>query len=197
MLLPGRALSGRFRRLAQALTGPKVGLDCLTFWNEEVDELPYRREFTLPPVIAQLVAAQNKPREHYRSAGLKFTLDGNLVGDIGEAVAAELFGIKLVPANGTGIDGHTPDGRSVQVKATGTGRRPVFRCVDIRADHLLFFDIDFDNLKGTVVFNGPEHVALAKMPETWNGQRPVSKVQIKAADALVDNEDRLLRVDVG
>ncbi|MGR9449204.1 DUF6998 domain-containing protein [Rhizobium leguminosarum] len=43
-------------------------------------------------------------------------LDGKLVGDIGEAVAAELFGLTLKPGGGTGIDGHTPDGRSVQVR---------------------------------------------------------------------------------
>ena len=150
----------------------------------------------MPPVVKELVAARNRLREHYKSAGLKFTLDGNLVGDIGEAIAAELFGIKLVAANGTGIDGHAADGRSVQVKATGTGRGPVFRHVDTRADHLLFFDIDFENLKGEVIFNGPEHIALTKMPEAWIGQRPVSKVQIRAADALVPIEDRLKRVDV-
>lgn len=157
--------------------------------------MPYSREFSLPPVVAELVAARNRLREHYKAAGLKFTLDGNLVGDIGEAIAAELFGLKLVAANGTGIDGHAADGRSVQVKATGTGRGPVFRHVDTRADHLLFFDIDFENLKGTVIFNGPENLALAKMPEAWIGQRPVSKVQIRAADALVPIEDRLKRLD--
>lgn len=173
-----------------------VGLDCLTCSSNEIAKLPYRRDFSLPPVVAGLVTARNKLREHFRSAGLKFTLDGNLVGDIGEAIAAELFGIKLVPVNGTGIDGHAPDGRSVQVKATGTGRGPVFRCLDVRAEHLLFFEFDFDNLSGTVIFNGPERIALAKMPEQWNGQRPVSRVQIRAADALVENEHRLLRVDV-
>lgn len=158
-------------------------------------KMPYRREFALPPVIADLVAARNKLREHYKSVGLKFTLDGNLVGDIGESIAAELFGVQLVPGNGTGIDGHATDGRSVQVKTTGTGRGPVFRCVDTRAEHLLFFDIDFENLKGEVIFNGPEHVALANMPEAWIGQRPVTKVQIRAADILVDMGDRLRRVD--
>ncbi|MBB6469441.1 hypothetical protein HNQ96_005331 [Aminobacter lissarensis] len=159
--------------------------------------MPYRREFILPPVVADLVAARNKLREHYKSASLKFTLDGNLVGDIGEAVAAEIFGIRLVCGNGTGIDGHAADGRSVQVKATGTGRGPVFRCVDTRADHLLFLDFDFESLGGEIIFNGPEHVALANMPEAWIGQRPVSKVQIRAADALVPIEDRLMREDVG
>ncbi|RWN31100.1 MAG: hypothetical protein EOR97_13005 [Mesorhizobium sp.] len=152
------------------------------------------RIFQLPPVVAQLVAARNSLREHYQSAGLKFTLDGKLVGDIGEAIAAELFGIMLVAGNGTGIDGHASDGRSVQVKATGTGRGPVFRCIESRADHLLFFDIDFERLKGEVIFNGPEKVALMKMPEIWTGQRPVTKTQIRAADGLVDEKDRLPRI---
>lgn len=73
--------------------------------------------FYLPPVVTELLSARNRLRDHYRSAGLTFTLDGNLVGDIGEAIAAELFGITLSARNGTGIDGHAPDGRSVQVKA--------------------------------------------------------------------------------
>jgi hypothetical protein len=98
-------------------------------------------DFALPPVITGLVAARNRLRAHYGSVGLRFTFDGNLVGDIGEALAAELFSIKLISRGGTGIDGHAPDGRSVQVKATGTGRGPVFRNVDTRADHLLFFEL--------------------------------------------------------
>jgi len=53
-------------------------------------------------------------RDHYQQilgsqgsdARLEFTLDGNLVGDIGEALAAQLFGIRLVHAKATeGIDG--------------------------------------------------------------------------------------------
>ena len=76
-------------------------------------------EFDLPPAIADLVAARNKLRAHYASAGLKFTLDGNLVGDLGEAIAVELFGLQLVEARSTaGIDGRAPDGRTVQVKAS-------------------------------------------------------------------------------
>lgn len=66
--------------------------------------------FALPPVITDLVVARNRLRDHYRSAALEFTLDGNLIGDIGEAVAAELFGLKLSPRNGTGIDGQASDG---------------------------------------------------------------------------------------
>ncbi|MFC0284762.1 DUF6998 domain-containing protein [Camelimonas abortus] len=158
--------------------------------------MPYRRHFRLPPIVAELVSARNKLRSHYAAVGLRFTLDGNLVGDIGEAVACELFGLRILSGNGTGVDAQHPDGRTVQIKATGTGRGPVFRCVNPRADHLLFFEFDFEALSGEIVFNGPESIAIAKMPSAWVGQRPVTKVQIRAADQLVPIEDRLKRVDI-
>ncbi|CAN7238829.1 hypothetical protein LJR255_000939 [Pararhizobium sp. LjRoot255] len=152
------------------------------------------RIFDLPPVITELVLARNRLRDHYHSAALDFTLDGNLIGDIGEAVAAELFGLQLSPRNGTGIDGHAPDGRTVQVKATGTNRGPAFRMVDTRAQHLLFLEFDLDNLKGEIVFNGPEEVALRFLARSWVGQRSLTKRQIRQADTLVPENQRLLRI---
>lgn len=150
------------------------------------------KEFLLPPVIANLVRARNQLRAHYFSTGLKFTLDGNLVGDLGEAVAAELFHIRLTPARSTqGIDGYAPDGRTVQVKATGTRRGPAFRFVETRADHLLFFDLDFERACGMVVFNGPEHIATAALPTQFTGQRSLTPLQIRAADARVQPAERL------
>ena len=151
-------------------------------------------EFDLPDVITGLLGARNRLRDHYHSAGLEFTLDGNLVGDIGEAVAAELFGIQLSARNGTGIDGHALDGRSVQVKASGRGRGPAFRMVDKRADHLLFFSFDFEACKGVVTFNGPEHVAIALLPSSWIGQRSLTLAQVRRADGLVSAADRLRRL---
>ena len=148
--------------------------------------------FKLPPAIAHLIAARNLLREHYKEVGLEFTLDGNLVGDIGEAIAAEIFGIKLVPTKSTmGIDGYAPDGRTVQVKATGRGRGPAFRLVETKADHLIFFDLDFEAGAGLVVFNGPEHVATAALPKIFVGQRSLTPLQIRAADARIASSDRL------
>jgi hypothetical protein len=140
------------------------------------------------------VLARNRLRDHYASAALNFTLDGNLIGDIGEAVAAELFGLELSARNGTGIDGHAPDGRTVQVKATGTKRGPAFRMVDTRAQHLLFLEFDLDNLEGEVVFNGPEEIALQFLPSSWVDQRSLTNRQIRRADALVEEDQRLLRI---
>lgn len=153
-------------------------------------------QFPLPPAVADLVAARNRLRSHYLAVGLKFTIDGNLVGDLGEAIAAELFGITLTPGRSTeGIDGYAPDRRSVQVKATGTGRGPAFRLIETKADHLLFFDLDFERAVGIVVFNGPEKIATTLLPTTFSGQRMLTRQQIRAADARVALEDRLPIVD--
>ncbi|WP_420973173.1 DUF6998 domain-containing protein [Brucella ciceri] len=47
-----------------------------------------------------------------------FAPDGNLIGNLGDAQAADIFGIKFISRTSTGVDGHAPDGRSVQVKPT-------------------------------------------------------------------------------
>lgn len=156
--------------------------------------------FDLPPAIAELVAARNRVRDYYKDllarggheVSLEYTLDGNLVGDIGEALAVELFGIKLVSNKShPGIDGRSPCGKTVQVKATGRGLGPAFRPVETRADHLLFFDLDFDRCKGTVFYNGPEHPVIATLPASWVGQRLVSRSRLLALNQALSDEDRL------
>ena len=160
--------------------------------------------FPLPPAIAVLLDARDAVRAHYHevlriqgsSVQLDFTLDGNLVGDIGEAIAAELFGVRLVETRSTeGIDGYAPDGRTVQVKATGTKRGPAFRRTEIRADHLLFFCLDFESATGTVAYNGPEHYVTRHLPPNQRDQRLISRGRIRSADALVVSKERLVRVD--
>ncbi|GGE00205.1 hypothetical protein GCM10011390_18760 [Aureimonas endophytica] len=149
------------------------------------------RSFELPPIIEDLVKARNALRDHYRASGLSFTLDGNLLGDLGEALAAELFGIVLVGRSVTGIDGHASDGRSVQVKASASGRGAAFRMVETRADHLIFFSLDVETLTGIVDFNGPEAMAVKRLPASWVGQRSLTLGQLRAADREVADIDRL------
>lgn len=158
----------------------------MTFTTDQQD-----RDFLLPPILRELVQARNSVRDHYGSSSLTFTFDGNLVGDLGEAVAADLFGLRIAPRNGTGIDGFAPDGRSVQVKASCTGRGPAFRMVETRADHLLFFHLDLEECTARLLFNGPEHIALACLKTPWTGQRMISVPAIKAADQRVPADQRL------
>lgn len=163
--------------------------------------LPKRMVFDLPPAIAQLLKARDKLRDHYRTVlaernshvSLSFTLDGNLVGDIGEAIAAELFDIRLVETKSTeGFDGYVRNtDKTVQIKATGTGRGPAFRRTQTRADYLLFFDLDFARARGEVVFNGPEHYATVLLPDDFSGQRSLSRKQIRQANDRVPDDERL------
>ncbi|WP_247996821.1 DUF6998 domain-containing protein [Brucella tritici] len=154
----------------------------------------------LPHEVKALFEARNQLRDSMNTgiAGtgsevqLKFTLDGNLVGDIGEALSVINFGIKLVDtASHPGIDGYAPDGRSVQVKATGTGRGAAFRQTEIEADHLIVFDLDLQNAAATVIFNGPERYIRDLLPKPIVGQRSVGRSQLIKADLIVQQHERL------
>ncbi|WP_091145781.1 hypothetical protein [Novosphingobium sp. CF614] len=147
--------------------------------------------FKLPPSISKLVSARNELKDHYKDIDLRFTFDGNLVGDLGEAVAADLFGIMLTGRSNEGIDGYAPDGRSVQVKASGTKRGAPFRLVETSADHLLFFHFDYDQCIGEVVYNGPEEPVRHVLPASWDGQRSVSAAAFRRLNKLVSDGDRL------
>lgn len=90
---------------------------------------------------------------------------------------------------------YAPDGRSVQIKATGTRRGPAIRPRATRADHLLFFRLDFADATGTVAFNGPERDVTHFLPAGQYGQRMISLARLSAANALVSPTDRLPRFD--
>ena len=133
--------------------------------------VPTDRILKLPDVIANLVAACQAVRKHYRAVHgdrLLFTLDGNLVGDIGEALAVKYFGIKLNDRGGEGIDGTASDGRSVQVKTTGTGRGAVFRDTE-HAHYLLFFSVDFAACTASIVYNGAGGVGPCEAATVLDG----------------------------
>ena len=155
-----------------------------------------RDEFTLrlPDVIVGLVSAREAMRDHYRPVHgdrLLFTFDGNLVGDIGEALAVEYFQIQLSRKCGAGADGVAPDGTTVQVKATGTGRGAVFRDTELHAHRLLFFSIDFASCSASVVYNGLEAPVRDRLKRPWPGQRSVSMARMRKLDRCVCAEDRL------
>ena len=158
-------------------------------------EIAAGRPFALPPAIKCLVAAQKKLRDHYESATkgrLEFTFDGNLVGDIGEALAVELFGLDLTQSKSSeGVDGTAPDKRTVQVKTTGTGRGPAFRKTKLDAQQLLVFSIDFGGCCATLVYNGPEYPVRDVLPSTWTGQRSVSMKALKDLNESLSASERL------
>lgn len=48
----------------------------------------------------------------------KFTLDGRLVGDLGEILVEQDYNLDLYSGLAKHHDGETPDGRKVQIKTT-------------------------------------------------------------------------------
>ena len=106
--------------------------------------------------------------------GRKFTLDGHLVGSIGEVVAAYIFDLDLNPASTLGHDATTRDGRNVEIKLT-QGRSVAIRH---EPEHLIVMH----RPKGgpiKIIYNGPGSLAwtaAGKMQK--NGQRPISLTRL-------------------
>ncbi|MCD2515520.1 hypothetical protein LQ564_04255 [Massilia sp. G4R7] len=129
----------------------------------------------LPEVIKNLWAAQQALAEHYNDTGLKFTLDGRLVGDIAEAIALQHFNLLLPQSRTGGVDAITPTGKTVQVKATGNPKSgPAFTPGRGCADYLLFFAINFEANTASVIYNGPEAPVRALLPsQGWAGTKVI------------------------
>jgi hypothetical protein len=86
----------------------------------------------------------------------KFTLDGRLVGDIGEILVEERYDISLFVGMSPHHDGETKDGRLVQIKAT------MKRNLTFPADHIPEYYLGIKiNRDGSFdeVFNGPGSIA--------------------------------------
>ncbi len=119
--------------------------------------------------------------------GRKFTLDGHLVGSVGEVVAAYMFGLDLARASSLGHDAYSRDNRRVEVKFT-QGSSVAIRH---EPEHLVVLH----RPKGgpvRVVFNGPGLPAWsAAGAAQTNGQRPISLTKLSTLDRAIDTGDRL------
>jgi hypothetical protein len=83
----------------------------------------------------------------------RFTIDGRLVGDIGEIIAAAEFDVTLNEVGQAEHDGKTSEGRLVQVKATFLDALTFRKTPEL----YLGFKLNRDG-SHEVVFNGPGHV---------------------------------------
>lgn len=80
----------------------------------------------------------------------EFTIDGRLVGDIGEIIATLEYEVELFDVLCKGYDGRMPDGRLVQVKATFKNSL-TFRSVP---DYYLGLKL-YEDGRHEEVYNGP------------------------------------------
>ncbi|NVK13117.1 MAG: hypothetical protein HWE35_02955 [Rhodobacteraceae bacterium] len=136
----------------------------------------------LPEAVNTLFEARADLETQFMGSGLKFTLDGKLVGDIGEAIASQAFDLEIIANNSPGIDALTADGKTVQIKATGNPKGAAhFRPNDTGAEFLIVLLLDYRNRRAEVVFNGPEAGVRAYLIEntTFTSQRSVSVSKLR------------------
>jgi hypothetical protein len=119
--------------------------------------------------------------------GRKFTLDGHIVGSVGEVCAAYHYDLELLPASTKVHDAKSKDGTQVQIKATQGN------AVGLRAEpeHLLVLFLA-SNGEMAEVFNGPGQIVWkACGPMQKNGQRRISVKKLRDLMATVDSSVKL------
>ena len=122
--------------------------------------------------------------------GRRFTLDGHMIGSIGEVIATEAFDLNLLPNSTPEHDATACDGRLVQIKATQRDRIALSAC----PEHLLVLRID-GNGSWYVVYNGPGKPVWERAGKMQkNGQRPISLAALKTLMLEIDSGDQLVRV---
>ena len=119
----------------------------------------------------------------------KFTLDGHLVGSIGEVFAAYSYDLELLPSSAERHDARTRDGREVQIKATQGMRTVALRSCP---DYLIVLRISGETGDIAEVYNGPGMPvwdACGKVVS--NGTRPISLRKLAALTANVSADQRI------
>lgn len=146
----------------------------------------------LPDTVRTVAVARKSLCDEYAGSGLSFTPDGKFVGDLGEAIAAKVFGITL--KQGTHIDGISRCNKPVQIKASGRKNGAIyFRPTDF-ADasnvHLIAIFIDWEECEAEIIYNGPE-VNVRPSFEPKEGQKGVSLSRLARENARLNDSQKL------
>ena len=122
--------------------------------------------------------------------GRKFTIDGHLVGSIGEVIVAEHYGLELLRNSTERHDAVSTEGKYIQIKATQINRI----AISSEPDYLIVIKL-FSDGTWEEVYNGPGKLVwenAGKMQK--NGQRPVSVSKLRSLMSSVDKKDTIARV---
>jgi hypothetical protein len=143
----------------------------------------------VPKLVERLYAIVAELEAHF--PGRPFTLDGHLVGSLGEVLGAAYYDLELLPCSSECHDAVGANGQQVQIKATQCEK------VGMRSlcDHLLVLRLSKDG-SAHEVYNGPGELAWnAAGPMQRNGQRAIRLSTLSRLASQVPVERRLKRVD--
>jgi hypothetical protein len=109
---------------------------------------------TIPEAVKQLLQVVQSLREAFPKK--RFTLDGRLVGDLGEILAEQQYDLQIFSDVRKHHDARTSDGRLIQIKAT------MHESLTFPVDHVPKYYLGIKiHADGTIteVFNGPGRIA--------------------------------------
>lgn len=134
---------------------------------------------TIPDAVRQMLLIVEKLCAAYPKK--KFTLDGRLVGDIGEVLVEDAYDLDLFADMKKHHDGECSDGRLVQIKAT------MKKSLTFPADHIpnyyLGVQIHSDGTF-TEIFNGPGAIAWKAVKGRAAPKNNLFSVQITTLKSL-------------
>lgn len=147
----------------------------------------------IPASIIKLYKAHQEMCRDLNHSRLKFTLDGRLLGDIGELIVERYYGMRATGARTPGVDGTFPDSeKTIQVKATQSNLAgPAFSFGRGQADHLMFLWLDFANGRAEVVYNGPEAPVRKELKGDYKSTASVKLHIVRALNERVHDQNRL------
>jgi hypothetical protein len=173
--------------LAGTLPARSAGL-----WRSAAQEEGLKTmRITVPEAVKQMLSIVERLCAAYPKK--RFTLDGRLVGDIGEVLAEDAYDLKLFEDVKKHHDAECADGRLVQIKAT------MKKNLTFPADHIpnYYIGIQIDK-EGTFieVFNGPGAIAWEAVKDRSTPKTNLHSVSVNALKKLqarVRPEDRIPR----
>jgi hypothetical protein len=138
-----------------------------------------KHRINLPKPVADIYRAVAELERLY--PGRKFTLDGHLVGSIGEVIAAEHFGLTLYGMSKTGHDAFDANG-DIQIKLTAGKAISMYSdCVRL----IVLRIVSPENVEAEIVYDGPGAPAWAAAgPKQKNGQRTIGLTKLQAIACL-------------
>src|SRR2546425_401981 len=142
----------------------------------------------IPELVSRLYALVHELEQLF--PGRHFTLDGHLLGSIGEVLVAHDYGLELLPASANSHDARTSDGRSVQIKVT-QGKRVA---LSSRPEYLIVLRMDSDG-RHHEIYNGPGTIVWPYVGKKQkNGQSSIALSKLSALNERVPTTSRLSRV---
>jgi hypothetical protein len=120
-----------------------------------------------------------------------FTIDGRLVGDIGEVIAALAYELTLDGVQRPRHDARTPDGRDVQIKATFKEALTMRSVPDFYLGFRLSPNGEFEE-----IYNGPGSLIAERYGHRkgfGNALLSFPVAELRKLSALVSSGDRIAR----